>query len=428
MSRITRLLLLLGLLLGLTSASAQDFPSAEQIQAQRKSVPSALLTPIATLNGLAVTSTPASPVLPATLTPSVPESSKVGTIQILGSNIAPGERKTLDWRGADVFGVGGSVAPVIVINGKKAGPVLCLTGGIHGDELNGIEVVNRIARKLDAGKLAGAVIAVPIVNFPGFGRGSRYLPDRRDLNRFFPGTRSGSAASRLAYDFFNSVVLACDYLIDFHTGSFERSNLPQVRGDLRIREVMEFTKNFGATPVLHSPGARGMLRMAATEAGIPAITFEIGAPIRLEIKEIEAGTLAVETVMHKLGMTEKLRVWTERQAVFYDATWVRAPVGGMLIGQSTLGSRVKQGEVLATIRDPISGDESPVMASANGKVIGLALNQMVLPGYAVYHLGKEATESEAVSSALKPRLLPRGRADAQEEEQDEEEGDQNRTE
>jgi len=414
------------LLLGLASARAQDFPSAEQIQAQRESVPSALLAPIPTPNGLARASTPAVlRTLPLTLAPSVPESSKAGPIQILGSNIAPGERKTLDWRGADVFGVGGNVAPVIVINGKQAGPVLCLTGGIHGDELNGIEVVNRISRKLDASKLAGAVIAVPIVNFPGFTRGSRYLPDRRDLNRFFPGTRSGSAASRLAYDFFNGVVLACDYLIDFHTGSFERSNLPQVRGDLRIREVMEFTKNFGATPVLHSPGVRGMLRMAATEAGIPAITFEIGAPIRLEIKEIEAGTLAVETVMHKLGMTEKLRVWTERQAVFYDATWVRAPVGGMLIGQSTLGSRVTQGQVLATIRDPISGEESPVLASANGKVIGLALNQMVLPGYAVYNLGKEATEAEAVSSALKPRLLPRGRADAEEEEPDEEDQGRN---
>lgn len=403
------------------TAHAQDFPSAEQIQTQRKSVPAALLAPLATPNAILANTPAALPARAPTLAPSVPDTSKAGPIQILGTNIAPGERKTLDWRGADVFGVGGSVAPVIVINGKNAGPVLCLTGGIHGDELNGIEVVNRISRKLDANKLAGAVIAVPIVNFSGFGRGSRYLPDRRDLNRFFPGTRSGSAASRLAYDFFNSVVLACDYLIDFHTGSFERSNLPQVRGDLRIREVMEFTKNFGATPVLHSPGARGMLRMAATEAGIPAITFEIGAPIRLEIKEIEAGTLAVETVMHKLGMTEKLRVWTERQAVFYDATWVRAPVGGMLIGQATLGSRVTQGQVLATVRDPISGEEASVFATANGKVIGLALNQMVLPGYAVYHLGKEATESEAVSSALKPRLMPRGRADAQEEEEADEE-------
>jgi uncharacterized protein len=412
-------LLWLSLLACSASLRAQEFPSTEQLRSQKKNLPPALTQPLTAARALALPSSTAA--APKPIAPVVPSTAKAGPITLLGTQIQPGERKTLDWRGADLFGVGSNTAPVIVINGKQPGPVLCLTGGVHGDELNGIEVVNRIARKTKAAELSGAVIAVPIVNFSGFARGSRYLPDRRDLNRFFPGTRGGSAASRLAFDFFNSVVLACDYLVDFHTGSFERSNLPQVRGDLRIREVLQFTTNFGATPVLHSPGTRGMLRMAATEAGIPAVTFEIGAPIRLEIKEIEAGTLALDVLMQKLGMTERLRVWTERQAVFYDAIWVRAPVGGMLIGQATLGSQVKQGQRLATIRDPISGSETEIPASANGKVIGLALNQMVLPGYAIYHLGTEATEAEAMTSALKPRLMPRGQAELLDE-PDEEEG------
>ena len=399
----------LGLAILAPTSSAQNFPSDEQIRVQAANLPAAILAlKVQPVNALAGASArPAT--APKLVPPSLPEPSEVGPIKILGVRVMPGTRAQLSWR-SSAMGFGDVGAPVTVINGKSAGPALCLTGGVHGDELNGIEVVNRILRKLDAKTLAGAVIAVPVVNVGGFQRNSRYLPDRRDLNRYFPGNSKGSAASRLAHGFFQSVVLGCDYLIDFHTGSFERSNLPQVRGDLRIREVLEFTRNFGATTVLHSVGTHGMLRTAAVEAGIPAVTFELGAPTRLEQKEIDFGVRAVETLMSKLNMSSGLRVWAQPQPVLYRATWLRTNQSGLLISKVNLGDKVQAGQPLGTVRDPLSGAESTILASLPGKVIGLALNQQVMPGYAVYHLGVESSEAEVMLNALNPRLLSRGSA------------------
>ena len=388
--------------------SAQDFPSDEQIRVQAANLPAAILI-LKVQPAAAATPNIRPTTTPKLVPPSLPEPSAVGPINILGVRVMPGTRAQLTWR-SSAMGFGDIGSPVTVINGKTPGPALCLTGGVHGDELNGIEVVNRILRKLDAKTLAGAVIAVPVVNVGGFQRNSRYLPDRRDLNRYFPGNSKGSAASRLAHGFFQSVVLGCDYLVDFHTGSFERSNLPQVRGNLRIREVLEFTRNFGATTVLHSVGTTGMLRTAAVEAGIPAVTFELGAPIRLEQKEIEFGVRAVETLMSKLNMRPGLRVWAQPQPVLYRSTWLRTNQSGLLISKVELGDKVQAGQPLGTVRDPLSGAESVILASLPGKVIGLALNQQVMPGYAVYHLGVESSEAEVMLSALNPRLLSRGSA------------------
>lgn len=387
---------------------AQNFPSDEQIRVQAANLPAAVLA-LRVLPGAIVPSVRAVPA-PKLVPPSLPERKAVGPIKILGVSVMPGTRAQLTWR-SSAMGFGDVGAPVTIINGKLPGPALCLTGGVHGDELNGIEVVNRVLRKLDAKTLAGAVIAVPVVNVGGFQRNSRYLPDRRDMNRYFPGNSKGSAASRLAHGFFQSVILGCDYLVDFHTGSFERSNLPQVRGNLRIREVLEFTRNFGATTVLHSLGAHGMLRTAAVEAGIPAVTFELGAPTRLEQKEIDFGVRAVETLMSKLSMSSSLKVWAQPQPVLYRATWLRTNQSGLLISKVNLGDKVQSGQPLGTVRDPLSGAESVILATLPGKVIGLALNQQVMPGYAVYHLGVESSEAEVMLSALKPRLLSRGAAD-----------------
>src|SRR5690606_20503897 len=165
-------------------------------------------------------------------------------------------------------------------------------------------------------------VAVPIVNLFGFTRNSRYLPDRRDLNRYFPGSRFGSVASRIAHSFFDNVARRCDALVDFHTGSFDRSNLPQVRADLRNEQVLAFIRGFGATPVLHSDGSKGMLRVAATEAGIAAVTFEVGAPTRLQPEHIGYGVQAIDTLLHNLGMSRRRPQWDEPQAIFYDSVWV----------------------------------------------------------------------------------------------------------
>ncbi len=392
---------------------AQDFPSQAEIDAQAVNVPEAMRQSKVVHSTLAQSDAPR--VQPTVATPVLPAPKLVGPIKLLGQSVAPGTKMRLNWTAGDAFGTGEQGAPVTVINGRQAGIALCLTGGIHGDELNGIEVVNRIASKLDPKLLRGVVIAVPVVNVSGFQRSSRYLPDRRDLNRYFPGNPNGSSAARVAHHFFQSVVVGCDLLVDFHTGSFERSNLPQVRGDLRLREVMDFARNFGATTVLHSPGSRGMLRVAATDAGIPAVTFELGAPIRLDQKEIDFGVRAIETLMSKLEMSNRLRVWNEPQPVLYRSQWLRTDVGGLLIGSVELGVRVIPGQVLGVVRNPLTGDEAKIVSNARGKIIGLALNQQVMPGYAVFHIGVESTERDVRVSALKPRLLPREIVEEEEE-------------
>jgi predicted deacylase len=164
------------------------------------------------------------------------------TVTILGTDVEPGTAHRLSWSATELFEGVPVSTPVLVVNGALPGPTLCLTAAVHGDELNGIEMVRRVMHDLDPTDLSGAIIGIPIVNVQGFRRGSRYLPDRRDLNRYFPGNPTGSAAARIADSFFTNVVSQCDALVDLHTGSFERANLPQIRADLRNPDVMTLTQ------------------------------------------------------------------------------------------------------------------------------------------------------------------------------------------
>ena len=323
-------------------------------------------------------------------------------IVLLDQEIQPGERRELRWKVGESFDGTSVTTPVFIVHGTRTGPRLCLTAAIHGDEINGIEVVRRVLNEADPNELSGTVVGVPIVNLLGFSRGSRYLPDRRDLNRFFPGTTYGSAASRIAYALFRKLVVHCDALVDFHTGSFDRANLPQVRGDLTLPSVLEFTRGFGAAPVLHSPGARGMLRLAATDRGIPSVTFEVGAPTRLEPENIDFAVQSMNTLMHKLGMTRSFRMWAEPQATFYESKWVRVDSGGMLFSEVRLGDRVRQGQRLGKVIDPVQNAEHEVSSPFRGRVIGMALNQVVLPGFAAFHVGIETSEQQAVEEAQQP--------------------------
>lgn len=323
----------------------------------------------------------------------------VGPFEILGSQVLPGNRARLEWNAEMSFSGSEVISPVVVAHGVRPGPVLCLTAGIHGDELNSVEIVRRVAHHIDPIDLGGTLIAVPVVNLFGFSRNSRYLPDRRDLNRFFPGSRHGSIASRIAFSFFSEVVQRCDAVVDLHTGSFDRSNLPQVRADLSRPEVREFTRGFGATTVLHSAGSRGMLRTAAIQSGIPAVTFEVGGPAELEPEEIAHGVQAIDTLMHKLGMTRDLPTWDEPQPIFYESSWVRSDAGGLLLGKVELGDRVEVGQVLGVVIDPIHDIERELISPVRGKVLGMARNRVVLPGFAAFHLGEEASEQQVVSRA-----------------------------
>ncbi len=319
-------------------------------------------------------------------------------LALLNAEIAPGTYKQLPWTATELFEGVPVSTPVLVVNGKLPGPTLCLTAAVHGDELNGIEMIRRIMHDLDPQKLSGAVLGVPIVNLQGFRRSSRYLPDRRDLNRYFPGNPTGSAAARIAYSFFVEVVLHCDALIDLHTGSFERTNLPQLRADLRNPDVVTLTQGFGATVILHSSPAKGTLRYAATSAGIPAVTLEAGGPSQLELKEVKHGVKGIETLLHTLGMVKKMRLWGDPEPVYYRSTWIRANRGGILLADVSLGSTVRQGDLLGTITDPMNNASSRLYSPYSGRIIGMARNQVVMPGFAVFHVGIQTDETPANES------------------------------
>ena len=315
-------------------------------------------------------------------------------LALLGDEIAPGSSKRLSWSATELFEGVPVSTPVLVVNGAQPGPTLCLTAAVHGDELNGIEIVRRVLHDVDPEKLSGALIGVPIVNVQGFRRGSRYLPDRRDLNRYFPGNPDGSAAARIAHALFSSVIAHCDALVDLHTGSFERANLPQIRADLRNPDVVTLTLGFGSMVVLHSEPTAGTLRHAATMAGIPAVTVEAGGPSQLEPAEVKHGAKGIETLLGTLGMVRKMRLWADPEPVYYRSSWVRADNGGILLANVSLGSSVRKGDLLGTITDPMSNVSSEVRSPHSGRVIGMARNQVVMPGFAAFHVGIQAVVEE----------------------------------
>jgi predicted deacylase len=326
---------------------------------------------------------------------------------------------------------------VLVLNGVKPGPTLCLTAAIHGDELNGIEIVRRVLYDIDPRELSGAIIGVPIVNLEGFRSGSRYLSDRRDLNRFFPGNPYGSSASRIAYSFFHEVISYCDMLIDLHTGSFRRTNLPQLRADLSYPAVEKLSQKMGAIVVVQSQGAEGSLRRAATENGIPAVTLEAGAPHELQKSAVDYGVKSVESALNGLGLIDRRSFWQRAdEPVYYNSTWVRAREGGILLSEVELGQTVKQGELLGIVTDPITNQSYEIQSTYTGRVIGMALNQVMHPGFAAYHIGIKASvidppeelASTGVEGEASNQALPAGESaspflDTMGEDEDPDEGD-----
>jgi uncharacterized protein len=333
-----------------------------------------------------VGSKPAPAEIPAASNPAMPTPAFV-VDQFLGEPFVPGTLSQRFWQAGQDFHGTEIPTPVLVATGTEAGPTLCLTGAIHGDELNGIKAVHSVMYATEPKKLKGRIIGVPIVNLSGFQRQSRYLADRRDLNRFFPGNPRGSSAARMAFSFFREVILHCDALVDLHTGSFYRSNLPQIRGDLKNEAVLKLTRGFGSTAVMHGAGARGTLRYAATAAGIPAVTLEAGEPLRVDDDAVADSVRAINALIHALGMTKKRTRVGNPEPVYYTSTWLRADGGGILSSQTKLGEKVKAGELLGTVTDPITNKMTEVRSPKDGRILGMAVNQFVIPGFAVYHLG-----------------------------------------
>jgi uncharacterized protein len=319
-------------------------------------------------------------------TPEASAAAPATALEIAGVAVHPGEKREIRLSTSESF-VGADVdMPLVVIRGAEDGPVLCLVAGIHGDELNGTEIVREILETHRAEDIRGTLIGIPIVNLFGFINQSRYLPDRRDLNRYFPGRERGSTASRIAYRVW-TVLRHCTHLVDFHTGSLHRSNLPQIRGDLRRPEILDLARAFGSPVIVHNPGQAGTLRSAAVDHGTIALLYEAGETMRFQKDEIRKGVLGVRNVMVHLGMRDGRRVDLGSQTVYVDTRWVRAEHGGILELYPTLGEWVTEGDILGVISDPLRRDKGVLVSPHTGRIIGMVLAPMVIPGMAVIHVG-----------------------------------------
>jgi uncharacterized protein len=318
--------------------------------------------------------------------------------ELLGEIVAPGTFAQLTWASSETFTGTSIPSTVLVANGMRPGPVLCLTAAVHGDELNGIETVRRILHEIDPKRLTGTVVGVPIVNIQGFYRGSRYLPDRRDLNRFFPGNPTGSSAARIAHSLFNNIIVHCTALVDLHTGSFHRTNLPQLRANLNDPGTVTITQGFGSTVILHSDGEEGTLRWAATQIGIPAVTLEAGAPMQVHEDAVVHSVKGIQTLLDTLGMYRRRSLWGNPEPVYYQSRWVRADHGGILSGRVRLGRQVTEGDLLGVVIDPLTNQQYEIRSPFHGRIIGMALDQFVMPGYATFHVGIESRVDEATDA------------------------------
>lgn len=279
--------------------------------------------------------------------------------------------------------------PITVVHGMKPGPRLFVSATIHGDELNGIEVIRQVLDRIPQSLAAGTLVAVPIVNVIGFINQSRYLPDRRDLNRSFPGSRRGSLAARIAHLFMTEIVQRCTHGIDLHTASLEKSNYPQTRiapGDPGVRVLAEA---FNAPVVAMSTPRKGSLRAAAASCGVPVVLYEAGGAQRFDDHAVRVGVDGVLSVMAELGLIpRRFRAKRRRSIEVHDSDWIRARRGGLLRLAVREGDMVAQGQPIGTIADPFGEDETTLKAPFDGFVIGATGNPVVHGGDAVVHLGR----------------------------------------
>ncbi len=306
-----------------------------------------------------------------------------------GRRIAPGEQVSLDLPLAQLYTHSPLTMPVRVLRGRKPGPTLFVSAALHGDELNGVEIIRRLLRLPALKRLRGTLLAVPVVNVHGFINRSRYLPDRRDLNRSFPGLESGSLAARIAHCFIDEIVSRADYGIDLHTGAVHRGNLPQIRANLDTPGTRELALAFDAPLLLDSKPAPGTLREYTSENNIPVLLYESGEALRFDESCIQVGLRGVVNVMRALAMLPPSRRKTApTPAIAHGSLWVRAPSSGVLRTVMALGEQVRAGQVLGYIADTFGEAEQKITAPQGGLIIGKLNLPLVFEGEAVFHIAQ----------------------------------------
>ncbi len=276
--------------------------------------------------------------------------------------------------------------PLHVCRGKREGPTVCVTAAVHGDEINGTGTIRKLVRESKFDLLAGTLVLVPVVNILGFERHTRYLPDRRDLNRSFPGLAAGSLASRMARAFFDQVTRHCQYGIDLHTAALRRTNFPNVRADMSNKKLADFARSFGSELIVDSKGPKGSLRQSACRIGCATLILEAGEVWKVERGVVEYAVRGIRNCLRYLGMVEGE---PQKPAYLVETNvtqWVRATHGGFLEFHVGPGDIVAEGEAIATNTSLLGEDQKIICAPRNAIVLGMTTIPSVAPGDPVCHL------------------------------------------
>lgn len=324
---------------------------------------------------------------------------------IAGIPISPGETREIYLKVSESYLANAIQIPVTVIRGKMPGPTAFVMAALHGDEINGVDIVRQLIFDiLDCGHemLAGTLVAIPVVNIPGFLTQSRYLPYHRDPNRFFPGRRKGNNAERFAHRLFNEIVLKCDFGIDLHTAGHGRMNVPHIRGDMGHPKVRKLARAFGATIVVDQKGLRGTLRREACEAGVPTILFEAGETTRFSKQVSRTGLRGV------LNVLKDMKMWGDHvehrpsfQVIVKQSDWVRTDKGGILDLTVRPGDLVYEGDILGSILNPFGKTVTEIRSPTTGIVIGITTAPLSIPGAGIAHIAKLKKSLAMVERSLK---------------------------
>ncbi|XQW86210.1 succinylglutamate desuccinylase/aspartoacylase family protein [Thalassotalea piscium] len=334
------------------------------------------------------------------------EALRIGEFEIL-----PGEQRKISLPVAKLYTDASVSLPVHIIRGKKPGPTIFISAAVHGDELNGIEIIRRLIGQKKFVISKGTVIAVPMVNVYGVVNQSRYMPDRRDLNRCFPGSAKGSLAGRVAHIFLNEIVKHCDYGIDLHTGAIHRSNLPQIRADMSDDETKKLAQVFGVPVVLNSNLVDGSLREAAVKNQTKVLLYEAGEALRFDELSIRAGIKGIQNILRHLGMMRKSSSKRKVYEPFIanSSQWLRANASGIYHSKINLGDQVNKGDILAEIGSPYGDVIDVVKATRSGILIGKQNIPLVQEGEAMFHVAFFSEDDENIAEQIETvqeQLLP----------------------
>lgn len=309
-------------------------------------------------------------------------------LSIAGTKVKPGRQTTIQVPVARLYTHTEMTMPVHVIHGRREGPRLFISGAIHGDEIIGTEIIRRLIKLKRLKAIKGTLLAAPVVNIYGFLQRSRYCPDRRDLNRFFPGSEKGSLTSQLAGTVMEAVVLGSTHGIDLHAGSNHRGNLPQIRAAIDDPETLRLAKAFKVPVIINAKTRDGSLRHAAAEKGITMLLYEAGESLRFDEVAIRAGVRGIMAVIQSIGMlTQKKSPSSEITPLIADTTsWVRAPASGLLQMKVPLGGQVAKNSIIGEIADPFGGEQVDIRSPVSGMVIGRLNLPLAYKGDAVIHI------------------------------------------